>query len=85
MAEELTFHSKGEVRAYIRQELDRQLALKQKQVKRWRLAKQVMWFLLLVAGYLQFSLLDIMYDMLSLPTVQVSVPVVKSPQEKVTT
>ena len=81
MSEEIHLHSKEEIRAYVRAELERQFALKQKQVNRWRLAKRTMWLLLLAAGYLQFSLIDVMYEMLSLPTVQVSVPAAKPPQK----
>ncbi|OGA13348.1 MAG: hypothetical protein A3G25_04675 [Betaproteobacteria bacterium RIFCSPLOWO2_12_FULL_63_13] len=82
MPEEIHLHSKEEIRAYVRAELERQFALKQKQVNRWRLAKRTMWLLLLAAGYLQFSLIDVMYEMLSLPAVQVSVPAAKPPQKK---
>lgn len=81
MPEEFQLHSKEEIRAYIRAELERQLALKQKQVNRWRLAKRAMWLLLLAVGYLRFSLLDVMYKMLSLPAVQVIVPAAKPPQK----
>ena len=80
MAEEFQFHSMDEIRAYIKLELERQLALQQKKIDRWRSAKQIMWLLLLVAGYLQFTLIDVMYEMLTLPGVQVSVPVAKHPR-----
>ena len=79
MADEVQFHSVDEIRAYIKMELERQLALQQKEIYRWRLAKQTTWLLLLVAGYLQFFLFDIMYQQLSLPTLQVNVPLAKHP------
>jgi len=75
MAEELQFHSLDEIRAYIKTDLERKLALEQRKIAVWRLAKQSIWLLLLVAAYLQFFLIDIMYETITLPTLEVSVPV----------
>lgn len=82
MNEEMQFHSMEEIRAFIRQEVERQLALDKKKAERWRLAKQAVWLLLLIAGYLQFFLIDIMYKTITLPSLEVSVPVKsKTPQK----
>ena len=79
MSDELQFHSMDEIRAYIRQELERQLALERKKMGVWRTAKQGTLLVTLIVVYLQYYLLDIMYQMLTLPTIEVSVPVAKTP------
>lgn len=79
MAEEVPFHSLDEVRAYIKTELERQLALKQKKVYGWRLAKQATWLLLLVALYLQYFFVNVIHEELTLPSLQVNVPMAKHP------
>ena len=81
MVEEIQLHSKEDIRAYVRAEFEKQLAHQRKKINRWRLAKQTTWLVLLTTCYLQFSLIDAMREMLSLPTVQVSVPAAKSPQK----
>jgi len=79
MAEDVEFHSVDEIRAYIKKEVERQVALNQKKVERWRLAKKGAWLLLLVGAYLQYYLIDVIYQTISLPTLEVSVPVAKQP------
>ncbi len=78
MAEESEFHSFDEIRAYIKSELERKLTEEQQKVAIWRLAKQSMWFLLLVVAYLQYYFLDILTETMTLPTLEVTVPITKS-------
>lgn len=75
MSEELPFRSMDEIRAFIKAEVERQLALDKKKIERWRLAKQGVWLLLLATCYLQYFLIDIMYKTITLPNLQVSVPI----------
>ena len=77
MSEEIQFHSMDEIRAFIKTELERQLALEQKKRARWRLAKQAVWLLLLAAAYLQYFLIDIIYQTINLPKLEITVPVTK--------
>ena len=79
MAEEIRFHSIDEIRAYVKQEVERQQAIHQKKTEGWHLAKKVMWLLLLVTAYVQYYFIDIMYTTITLPTLEVSVPVAKQP------
>lgn len=79
MTEELQFRSMDEIRAFIKQEVERQLALQKKRTDRWRVAKQAVWLLLLVACYLQYFLIDIMYSAITLPSLEISVPIHKTP------
>ena len=59
MAEELQFHSMDEARAYIKMELESQIAHGQRRTEAWRLAKRATWLLLLAVAYLQYYLFDI--------------------------
>ncbi len=79
MSDELQFHSMEEIRAYIDQEVERQIALQQKKTRGWGIARKGMWLLLVVCAYLQYYLLDIMYRSLTLPTLEVSIPMPKAP------
>lgn len=82
MAEELQFHSMDEARAYIKMELESQIAHGQRRTEAWRLAKRATWLLLLAVAYLQYYLFDIEVRTLTLPTVNVSVPVSNNPPQK---
>ena len=79
MADELQFHSMDEIHAYVKMELERQLALSKKKTEGWRSARNAVWLLLLVCAYLQYFLIDILRETLTLPTIEVSVPVPKNP------
>jgi hypothetical protein len=77
-SEEMKFHSMDEIRAFIKQEVEKQLAAEKRKTKNWSLAKQGMWLLLLSGAYLQYYLLDIMYQSVTLPTLQVNLPAKQS-------
>ena len=47
----------------------------------WHIARQSMWLLLLVSAYLQYYFLDILVEIDSLPSIQVTVPV---PMQEIT-
>jgi hypothetical protein len=79
MAEELQVHSIDEVRAHIKEEVDRQVALEQKKAERWRLAKKIIWLLLLIFAFLQYFFIDVIYEAITLPRTEVNVPVPKNP------
>jgi hypothetical protein len=77
MAEERQFHSIEEIRSYIQEEVERQLALQQKKVERWRSAKKCTWLALLAAGFVQYYLINIMYETLTLPNSGVNIQMAK--------
>lgn len=82
MAEESQFNSIDEIRAFIKKEVESQLARQQKKLEAWRSAKRGVWLLLLAAGFVQYYLIDIMYQMITLPSLQVSAPAVQQPPKK---
>ena len=47
----------------------------------WHIARQGMWLLLLVSAYLQYYFLDILVEIDSLPSIQITVPV---PMQEIT-
>ncbi|MBI4291737.1 MAG: hypothetical protein HY661_09685 [Betaproteobacteria bacterium] len=79
MSEDLEFHSIDEIRYYIKKEVERQVALNEKKIERWRVAKKGIWLLLLVVAFLQYYLINVIYQTITLPTLEVSVPVPKPP------
>ncbi len=74
MSDQPQLRSIDEIRAYIEQELGRQLAVGRRKTTAWRIARQSILLLAVVVAYLQYYFLDIRYQTLTLPTIQVSVP-----------
>ncbi len=75
MAELLYFDPLDQGRAYCKADLQRECALAERKLAAWRLAKQAVLLLLLVAAYLGYFLISVELEALTLPALQVNVPI----------
>ena len=75
MEDEFQFRSMEEIRAYIKKEVREQVESQRKKKRAWHVAKYALYLTLLTVAYLEYYLLDTMRQVLTLPTLQVNVPV----------